>query len=53
MRFWERLSWRRRRKAHERYLLERALQQALERQDAQEAVRDIAIRAGGNQQTGQ
>jgi hypothetical protein len=53
MSLWQRVAARRRRKAHERFLLERARQHELERQDAQQAVRDIATRAAGNQQTGQ
>ena len=49
---WNRLVARRRRKAHERYLRERERQKALEGQDAQKAIRDISVRAGGNQQGG-
>jgi hypothetical protein len=48
----QRVSGRRQRKAHERFLLERARQQELEQQDVQQAVRDIAMRAAGNQQSG-
>jgi len=41
---------RRQRKAHRRYLLERARQEALQGQDPQQAVRDTAQRSGGAQQ---
>ena len=52
MKLRERLAARRRLKAHERYLRERERQRELEGQDAQQAVRDISVRAGGNQQGG-
>jgi phage gp36-like protein len=50
MELWNRMVARRRRKAHERYLLERARQQALEEQDTQEAIRDAARQSGATQQ---
>jgi hypothetical protein len=50
MKFWTRIAARRRRKAHERYLVERARQQVLQGQDAQEAVRDAAEGSGVAQQ---
>jgi len=50
--FWKRLTERRRRKAHERYLQERDRQRALGAQDAQETIRDNSVRAAGNQQGG-
>jgi hypothetical protein len=53
MNLWSRLIVRRQRKAHERYLQERERQRELEGQDAQQAMRDISVRAAGNQQTGQ
>lgn len=52
MKLREQLAARRRRKAHERYLHERDRQRELEEQDAQQAVKDISFRAGGNQQGG-
>jgi hypothetical protein len=52
MNLFARVVSRRRRKAHERYLRERDRQRALGAQDAQEAVRDISVRAAGNQQGG-
>jgi hypothetical protein len=42
MKVWTWLFARRQRKAHERYLLERARHKALEGQDAQGAIRDLA-----------
>jgi hypothetical protein len=50
MKLWQQLVARRQRKAHERYLLERARQKELEGQDAQEAVRSVAQRSGASQQ---
>jgi hypothetical protein len=50
MRLLDRLRERRHRKAHERQLAERARQQELSGQDAQQAVRDIAQRSGAAQQ---
>jgi hypothetical protein len=41
---------RQQRKAHRRYLLERAQLQALQGQDPVQAVRDVARRSGGAQQ---
>jgi hypothetical protein len=52
MSIWSRLVARRRRKAHERYLRERDRQRMLEGQDPQQAIRDISVRAAGNQQGG-
>jgi hypothetical protein len=52
MAIWTRLAARRRRKTHERYLQERDRQRALAAQDAQQTIRDISVRAGGNQQGG-
>jgi hypothetical protein len=46
---WKRLAARRQRKAHERYLAERARQQALERQEAQDATRIVAHELGGRE----
>jgi hypothetical protein len=40
---WKRIVARRQRKAHKRYLAERARQQALESQDAQDAIRKAAF----------
>ena len=50
MKLLDRLSARRRRKAHERYVSERARQQELEGQDVEEAVRDAARGSGTAQQ---
>jgi hypothetical protein len=50
MHLWRQLVERRQRKAHERYLGERARQRELEGQDAQEAVRRVAQRSGASQQ---
>jgi hypothetical protein len=50
MRILDRLRERRHRKAHEHHLAERARQQELSGQDAQQAVRDIAQRSGAAQQ---
>jgi len=47
---WKQLVARRQRKAHERYLNERARQDELNKQDAQEAIRDVAGRSGATQQ---
>jgi hypothetical protein len=49
---WNRLTARRQRKAHERYLRERDRQRELSAQDAQQAIRDVSARAAGNQQGG-
>jgi hypothetical protein len=46
----KRMLERQQRKAHRRYLLERARQQALQGQDPQRAIRDVARRSGGAQQ---
>jgi hypothetical protein len=46
----KRMRERQQRKAHRRYLLERARQQALQGQDPQRAIRDVARRSGGAQQ---
>jgi len=46
----ERLVARKQRKAHERYLRERAGQQALEGQDVQEAIRGLSRGSAGAQQ---
>ena len=46
MSIWGRLAARRRRKAHEHYLAERARQKEVEGQDVEEAVRRAAQRAG-------
>jgi hypothetical protein len=50
MKLLSRFGTRRRRKAHERYLRERARQRELEGQDAQEAIRRVAQRSGASQQ---
>ena len=46
----KRMLERQQRKAHRRYLLERARQQALHGQDPVQAVRDVARRSGAAQQ---
>jgi hypothetical protein len=46
---WKRIVTRRQRKAHERYLAERAREQALEGHDAQDAVRKVAEGSAGMQ----
>jgi hypothetical protein len=46
----ERLVARKQRKAHERYLRERARQQALQGQDVQEAIRAVSRGSAGAQQ---
>ena len=46
----KRMLERQQRKAHRRYLLERAREKALEGQDPLQAVRDVARRSGGAQQ---
>jgi len=46
----KRMLERKQRKAHRRYLLERARQEALLGQDPLQAVRDVARRSGGAQQ---
>jgi hypothetical protein len=46
MSFWEKWSARRRRKAHERYLEERAWQQRLNAAEASESVKDAALNWG-------
>ncbi len=46
----KRMHERKQRKAHRRYLLERARQEALAGQDPLQAVRDVARRSGGAQQ---
>jgi len=50
MELWNRFTARRKRKAHERYLLERDRQRELSQQDAQEAVKKVAGPAGASQQ---
>jgi hypothetical protein len=52
MNVWSRFAARRRRKAHERYQQERDRQRELSGQDPQQAIRDISVRAAGNQQGG-
>jgi hypothetical protein len=52
MRLWTRLVARRQQKAHVRYLRERDRQRELATQDTQQAIRDISVRAAGNQQGG-
>jgi hypothetical protein len=47
---WKQLVMRRQRKAHERYLRERERQKALEGQDVEQAIRDVARRSGASQQ---
>jgi hypothetical protein len=49
LRMW--LTARKQRKAHERYLQERAWQQSLHSQDVQRSVRDAATSSGAAQQT--
>jgi hypothetical protein len=46
----KRLKARRQRKAHQRYLKERAWQESLRAQDAQEAVHAAALGSGASQQ---
>jgi hypothetical protein len=46
----KRMLERKQRKAHRRYLLERARQEALAGQDPLQAVRDVARRSGAAQQ---
>jgi hypothetical protein len=46
---WRRIVARRQRKAHERYLAERARQEGLQREDAQGAVRKLARWSAGYQ----
>ena len=50
MSLWKQLVIRRQRKAHERYLRERERQKALEGQDVEQAIRDVARRSGASQQ---
>ena len=45
MKLWTRLVARRQRKAHERYLVERARQRALNEEDAADAIRDLSKRS--------
>jgi len=52
MKVWKQLVARRQRKAHERYLRERARQRELEGQDVEEAIRGGSLRSGGNMQGG-
>jgi hypothetical protein len=52
MTLWRRISDRRHRKAHERYLQERDRQRELSGQDAQDSVRRAARQSAGNQQGG-
>jgi len=47
---WKRYVARRHRKANERFEAERARQKALEEQDAQEAVREVALGSAAAQQ---
>ena len=51
MKLLDRLKERRHRKTHERYLAERARQQALSDQDAQQAVRDLAQNSAAQNST--
>ncbi|MGZ4419020.1 MAG: hypothetical protein ACXVRV_12715 [Gaiellaceae bacterium] len=46
----KRIKGRGQRQAHERYLAERARQEALAQQDVEEAIRNVATRSGANQQ---
>ena len=46
-----RLKERRQRKAHERYLAERARQKELSGRDAQQAIRDLSQNSAGQQST--
>lgn len=46
----KRMLERKQRKAHRRYVLERARQEALSGQDPLQAVRDVSRRSGGAQQ---
>jgi hypothetical protein len=50
MKLWKRIVTRRQRKAHERYLLERARQKALEGQDVEQTIRAAAQSSGAGQQ---
>ena len=50
MNVWTRAVARRQRKAHERYLRERARQRELEGQDVEEAMKRVAQRSGASQQ---
>jgi hypothetical protein len=50
MKFWTRITARRQKKAHERYLLERARQKALQDDDVQQRIRDVAQGSGASQQ---
>jgi hypothetical protein len=53
MKFVKRFVARRQRRAREHYVQERARQSALQGQDVQEAIRDVARRSAGAQQQGQ
>jgi hypothetical protein len=53
VKFAKRFVARRQRKARERYVRDRARQQALQGQDVQEAIRDVARGSAGAQQQGQ
>jgi hypothetical protein len=50
MKFWTRITARRQKKAHERYLRERARQKALQDDDVQQRIRDVAQGSGASQQ---
>jgi hypothetical protein len=50
MKFWTRITARRQKKAHERYLWERARQKALQDDDVQQAIRDVAQGSAASQQ---
>jgi len=53
VKFAKRFVARRQRKAHQRYVRERAREQGLQGQDVQEAIRDVARGSAGAQQQGQ
>jgi hypothetical protein len=50
MKFWTRITASRQKKAHERYLRERARQKALQDDDVQQAIRDVAQGSAASQQ---
>jgi hypothetical protein len=47
MKFWTRIATRGQRKAHERYLAERARQRVLQGEDAQKTIRGVAKGSAG------
>ena len=53
MKLGKRIVARRQRKTRERYLRERARQEALQGQDVEQAIRDATRQSAGNTQTGQ